>query len=193
MTKEKELELFISKRIFPIIGEINKGLISDLSKALFIMCLEDVTKPIRLTLDSQGGSVSNALAAYDLINGVPCPVECTVIGSCNSAAITVLAACSKRVATKHSRFLFHAMRSGFDIISTRNIEDQVRIGIEQYQIWLDKSLEVQSSAFKISKEEILKMREYGELNDVRLTAEEALEKGVIHKIVEKFDFFSPVT
>ena len=35
------------------------------------------------------------------------------------------------------------------------------------------------------------MRDVGERYDVRLTTQQALEKGIIHEIVEKFDFFDP--
>ncbi len=39
------------------------------------------------------------------------PVTGLVNGKCNSATLIILAGCKKRYATKHSKFLFHGMKS----------------------------------------------------------------------------------
>lgn len=156
------------------------------------MCLEDQKKTAYLVVDSGGGSVTSALSGYDFIKSLPFPVECTVVGDCHSATLTLMAACAKRKATKHSRFLFHAMAFNPDYLSTEDMREQMEVRLQQHKILFDQCLEVQSTTYGISKEELLRMRDRGERFDVRLTAEEAKGKGIIHEIVEKFDFFDPV-
>jgi ATP-dependent protease ClpP protease subunit len=192
MTKEQTQEVLIAKRIFPITGRIDYGLVNDMEKALFQMCLSDTGKKVDLIIDSGGGEVTAALSGYDFIKSLPFDVECTIVGDCHSATLTIMAACSRRKATKHSRFLFHAMKFNPDYKSTEDMEEQMKVRLRQHQILFDQCLTVQHEAYGLSREEILKMRDLGEKYDVRLTAEEAKEKKIIHEIVEKFDFFDPV-
>ena len=191
MTKEQSMEAFIAKRIFPITKKIENGVIADMENALFQMCLEDPRRKADLVIDSGGGDVTSALSAYDFIKSLPFNVECTIIGDCHSATLTLMAACSKRKATKHSRFLFHAMKFNPDYKSTEDMREQMEVRLRQHEIIFEQTLDVQSNAYGISKEELKKMREAGEKYDVRLTTQEALEKKIIHEIVEKVDFFNP--
>lgn len=188
MTDEKIQEVLISRRIFPIIGRIENGLINKMEKALFHMWAEDSIKVAHLLVDSGGGDVPAAISAYDLIKSLSFPVECTVVGDCHSSMLTLMAACTKRKATKHSRFLFHAMGYSPDFKSTEDIAEQMKVKLEQHKVLFEQVLKLQSTAYNITKEELLKMRESGERYGVKLTAEEAQQKGIIHEIVEKFDF-----
>ncbi len=52
MTKDQIQEALIAKRIFPITARIDNGLITDMEKALFQMCLEDQKKKAELIIDS---------------------------------------------------------------------------------------------------------------------------------------------
>lgn len=192
MTKDQQFEVLIARRIFPITARIDNGLITDMERALFHMCLEDQKKKVELIIDSNGGDTFVALSGYDFIKSLPFEVECTIIGDCHSATLTLMAACSKRKATKHSRFLFHAMQSSPTYKSTEDIREQIEVKIQQFTSYFEQALDVQHHAYGIAKDELLKMRKIGEQYDVRLTAQEAKEKGIIHEIVEKFDFFDPV-
>jgi ATP-dependent protease ClpP protease subunit len=191
MTRDQLQEAFIAKRIFPITKEIQAGLVSDMENALFQMCLEDSKKKAELIIDSGGGSVNAALSGYDFIKSLPFNVECTIIGDCHSSTLTLMAACSKRKATKHSRFLFHAMKFNPDYKSTEDMHEQMEVRLKQHELLFNQVLDVQEKAYNIPRSELIRMREVGEKYDVRLTTEEALEKKIIHEIVEKFDFFNP--
>lgn len=192
MNKEQQWETMISRRIFPINTRIENNLVSDMEKALFQMCLEDQNKKAYLIIDSGGGSVDSALSGHDFIKSLPFPVECTVIGDCHSSSLTLMAACEKRKATKHSRFLFHAMSFNPNYKSTQDMQRQMEVRLRQHTILFDQVINLQMKAYGISKEELVEMRIAGDEYDVRLTAEEALKKGIIHEIVEKFDFFNPL-
>lgn len=191
MTKEQTQDALIAKRIFPITKRIESGLIGDMENALFQMYLEDPKRKANLLIDSGGGEVISALSGYDFIKSLPFEVECTIIGDCHSSTLTLMAACSKRKATKHSRFLFHAMKFNPDYKSTENMREQMEIRMKQHEILFEQVIDVQSNAYNLSKEELIAMRDMGEKYDVRLTTTEALEKGIIHEIVEKIDFFNP--
>jgi ATP-dependent protease ClpP protease subunit len=192
MTKELLQELCIAKRIFPLNGRIENGMVTDLEKALFQMYLENDKKPAHIIIDSGGGSVRPALNIHDFIKGLPFDVNCTVIGDCHSAALLILAACVKRKSTIHSRFLFHAMRTEDEILSTKDVERQVREIKEKQMIVFQQGLTLQSKAFGIPEEELQQIMREGQEFDIKLTAQQALQKGVIHEIVEKFDFMSAV-
>ncbi|MBP6904495.1 MAG: ATP-dependent Clp protease proteolytic subunit [Candidatus Pacebacteria bacterium] len=191
MTKELTQELCIAKRICPLTGRIENGMINDAEKLLFQMCLNDEKRPIRVIIDSGGGNVQPALGFYDFIKGLPCEFEATVVGDCHSAALLILAACIKRKATVHSRFLFHAMRTEVSIFSTKDIRKQLDELERKQTILFQQGLAIQSKAFGISESNLQELMVTGNDFDMRLTAQEALEKGVIHEIVEKFDFFNP--
>jgi|GEM_PF-2189222 len=189
MNKEQFNESLVSRRIFPVTGKIENVLISDMEKALFQMFLNDPSKTAHLLIDSGGGDVRAALSAYDFIKSLPFSVHCTIVGDCHSSALTLISACKKRSATKHSRFFFHAMTVNSSLNSLEDYESQVLQLLENHKIMFNQTLEIQSIAFNLKKKELIKMRKDGQRYDVRLTTEEALRKGIIHEIVEKFEFF----
>ncbi len=63
-----------------------------------------------LYIDSMGGSVYGALAITTLIRTRRLVCTGVVLGECSSAALLILAACQKRLVTRYSTLLFHAMR-----------------------------------------------------------------------------------
>lgn len=188
MNIEKQKEILIRNRIYPILDKINKQAITEMEKVLFQMVIEDQRKPITLVFDSGGGDVGSALNGYDLIISMPCEINAAVIGVCHSSAITLMSACKKRCASTHARFLFHAMTSELTIKVTEDIDEQLRRGAESLKISYDQVLKVQSAAFNLSREQLIEMRILGERYDVKLTAQQAKEKGVIHNVVKKFNF-----
>lgn len=195
MEKEELEKALVKKRIFPISGAINTDLILRMERALLEMLLESHTQKANLIIDSWGGDVDSALCGFDIIKSLPFEVHATVVGDCHSAALTLLAACPNegRKATKHSKFIFHAMKFEPSFKSTEDIEEQMKIRLEQYYIVFNDVMEVQQKAYGISKQELLEMRNNGEKYNIRLTAEQAKEKGIIYEIVEKLNFFTPAS
>lgn len=186
-TRDQDFDLMVSRRIFPLVGvNIDFKTIPEMQKVLLRMVIADSKAPANLLIDCGGGDVNEALKAYDLIKALPFEVHCIIVGSCHSATLTLISACTKRFATKHSRFLFHAIRGNVPIIfSTEDGEEQIKSRVMHQNILTNQTLEIESKAFGISVEKLKEMRIQGERYDVRLTAEQALEKGVIHGIVEK--------
>lgn len=185
MVKEETL---IARRILSITGNIDSKNVDDIQKSLFQMALSDLKRPAHLVINSGGGSMMPALTIHDTIKGMPFEVEATVIGNCHSAALTILGACSKRRATMTSRFLFHAIRAEETIRSTEDVERQIFEMSRRVKTVFEQALKIQSLAFNISEDVIKEMMKEGQAYDIKLTAEEAKQKGVIHEIIEKFDF-----
>lgn len=190
MTKEQE-EALLKKRIVPVMGRIEKGIVADFEKMLFQLAFDKPTEPVHIIIDSGGGSVFPALTVHDLIKGMPFETIATVVGDCNSAALIIIAACKKRRATPTSRFLFHAMRTEDTIFSTEDLDRQVLETTKRLRTLFEQGLHIQSKSFGIPKEDLQSMMIEGEKFNIKLTAEEAKNKGVIHEIVESFDFLSP--
>tara|TARA_Y100000592_G_C5448712_1_gene307515 strand:- start:1009 stop:1641 length:633 start_codon:yes stop_codon:yes gene_type:complete len=64
-------------------------------------------EPITLLLNTEGGSLTDALAIYDCISQLCCPVVCLTTGLCASAGLLILASCDYRVATPNTTFFYH--------------------------------------------------------------------------------------
>lgn len=80
----------VNRRVF--IRDIEEETIDAAIKGLYLMETEDKEKPCELFISSFGGSVYEALALYDIINTLRCPVHTFAYGKCMSAAPLLLAA-----------------------------------------------------------------------------------------------------
>jgi len=90
-------QLLREKRVFPLVGEINKNTAEELRDNIVVSSLADPQKEIYLLIDSFGGELEPSLYTHDLIKSVPNPVVGIVNGRCHSAALVVYAACTKRL------------------------------------------------------------------------------------------------
>lgn len=64
-------------------------------------------KPIRLLVNSVGGSIDHALAIISIIDSLETPIYAYNLRDCYSAAMFVFVSCAKRFGTKYSSFLLH--------------------------------------------------------------------------------------
>ena len=63
--------------------------------------------PIRIHLNTDGGSLADALAIYDCIRSIESPVVIVATGTCASAGLVILSAAEVRLATEHTIFFYH--------------------------------------------------------------------------------------
>jgi ATP-dependent Clp protease protease subunit len=81
-------------------------------------------KPIRLHMNTEGGSLSDALALYDALRAVTAPIITVATGICASAGLLILSAGDFRIATKNTLFFYHEPILPFDqIISQKQMEE----------------------------------------------------------------------
>ena len=79
-----------NRRIF--IGEITEETVGSAVKGLYLMETMDGSTPCEMFISSYGGSIYDALALYDIMNTMTCPIHTFAFGKCMSAAPLLLAA-----------------------------------------------------------------------------------------------------
>jgi len=96
-----------NRRVF--IGEIDSGSVDKVIKGLYLMDSNSETKPCEMFISSEGGTLYDTLALFDIMQTLKCPVHTFAYGLCMSAAPLLLAAGSKghRWVAEHTSFMHH--------------------------------------------------------------------------------------
>ncbi|MCX7819159.1 MAG: ATP-dependent Clp endopeptidase proteolytic subunit ClpP [Kiritimatiellae bacterium] len=86
-----------------------------IAQLLFLQS-EDTEKPVRLYINSPGGSVTAGLALYDTMRYLSCPVETYCVGQASSMAAVLVAAGTKgrRYALPNARIMIHQPWGGVE-------------------------------------------------------------------------------
>lgn len=105
--------------------------------------------PIKIYINSQGGSVSDGYALIDAIRLSKTPIYTINLANCLSMALLIFIAGHKRYAMPHSEFLLHDGASGgFD--SSNKMQDRMKFESEQIES-MTKDYIIQNT--KISNEQ----------------------------------------
>ena len=178
--KEDSLsEKFLKTRQIILSGEINEENTAKVIKQLLLL-EADSDKPIYIYIDSPGGSIDSGFGIYDMIRFINAPVYTIGTGLIASMGSIILLAVPKerRFALPNSHYLIH----------------QPLIGGVARGVATD--LEIQAEEIAKSKKKLIKLiaEETGKSEtqvekdcdrDHWLTAEEALEYGLVSKILSK--------
>lgn len=119
--------------------------------------LNDNKRPI-FVISSSGGNADASLALYYYIKALEIDITAYVFGHCESAAVQIFMACTKRYATKGSRIMLHK--------PTVNKK------------WYQKKDEI-----NLYKKEYEQFKKEYNLEDKVYSTEEALENNIIHGII----------
>ena len=133
-------------------------------------------KPIKLYLNSPGGFLTSTFTMIDAIKMSKTPVYTIAIGEAYSGGFFTFLAGHKRYAYPHASFLYHegATANGGDANKFRNFAKFYEVQLEQLkQVVLNNS--------KVTEEEYDKHIK----DDWRLTAEDALEYGIVDEIIKE--------
>ena len=141
---------------------------------------EDPDKDINIYVNSPGGSVTAGLAIYDTMQYIKPKVSTLCMGQAASMGAVLLCAgaTGKRYALPHSRILIHQPMGGFQGQATDieiHAKEILRLREEIYDIIVHHS--------KQSKEKVAADSE----RDYYMGAEQAVEYGLIDKVVNKRD------
>lgn len=182
--KEKEtsslmLEKLLQSRSIVISGEINQELAEKVIKQLLIL-QEMGDEPIKLFINSQGGHVEAGDTIHDMIKFIKPPVIVIGTGWVASAAITIYLAAEKqnRYSLPNTRYMIHQPLGGFNGQATD-------IGIEAEEI-----LRVRKRINTIISEATGQPLEKVEKDTDRnywLNAYEAVDYGIVNKVISKYD------
>ena len=178
---ERSYDIFsrlLKERIIFLTGPINDTVASLVSAQLLFLESDNPNKDINFYINSPGGYVTSGLAMYDTMQFVKCDVSTIVIGqACSAGSLLAQAgAKGKRFALPHAKIMIHQPSGGYSGQATD-------IDIHAQEILKTKKrlneIYVEHTGQDI--ETIQKNME----RDKFFTSEEALEFGLIDKIIDK--------
>lgn len=158
----------------PIIDQIANSIIAQ----FLFLTSQDPKKDIQLYVNSPGGVLTSALAIYDTMQYVKCPVSTVCIGSAASGAAVLLAAGTKgkRFSLPNAQILLHQVAvSG---VSGEAVE--VEIAAKQIIKLKEKVNKILAKHTGQPLERIEKDTD----RDFYLSAEEAKEYGLIDEVIK---------
>ncbi|KAF1729987.1 ATP-dependent Clp protease proteolytic subunit [Beauveria bassiana] len=174
-----------SERIVCLNGEVNDYMSASIVAQLLWLESDTPDKPITMYINSPGGSVTSGMAIYDTMTYIKSPVSTVCVGGAASMAAVLLAGgeAGKRYALPHSSIMIHQPLGG-----TRGQASDIMIYANQIQKIREQSNKIMRYHLNKAKgdnkytlEEVNEMME----RDKYLSAEEALELGVIDEILVK--------
>ena len=168
----------LNDRIVFLSEEVNDVTASLVVAQLLYLEAQDADKEISLYLNSPGGSISSGMAIYDTMNFIKCDVSTICIGMAASMGAFLLTAGAKgkRIALPNSEIMIHQPLGGMQGQAT------------DIKIHADHILRIKDKMNRILAENTgkpLKTIEKDTERDNFMTAQEALEYGLIDKIYEK--------
>lgn len=145
---------------------------------LLHLASEDPTKDIHLYINSPGGSVTAGLAIYDTMQFIKPDVStiCVGLGASMAQVLLCAGAKGKRYALPHSRILMHQPSGG-----TQGQSSDIEIYTKEILRMRDSLYTIIANHTGKNIEDILKDAD----RDKYMSSTEALEYGIIDKILEK--------
>lgn len=178
---ERSFDIFsrlLNDRIIFLSDEVNDTTASLVIAQMLYLESVDPDKDISFYINSPGGSVTAGMAIYDTMQFVKCDVSTICLGMAASMGAFLLAAGAKgkRIALPHSEIMIHQPLGG----SKGQVSD-VLIHTELLLRTRQTLNELLASNTGRTVEEIARDTE----RDNFMTAKQALEYGLIDKIIEK--------
>jgi len=178
---ERSYDIFsrlLKDRVIFLSDEVNDATASLVVAQLLFLESEDPDKDISLYINSPGGSITAGMAIYDTMQYVKPDVATICVGMAASMGAFLLSAGAKgkRMALPNSEIMIHQPLGGTQGQAT------------DIKIHADRIIRIRENLNKILSERTGKPLEIIERDTERdnfLTAKEALEYGLIDKIIEK--------
>jgi len=168
----------LKERIIFLGGPIIDPVANSIIAQLLFLASKDPQKDIQLYINSPGGVLTSALAIYDTMQYIKCPVSTVCVGSAASGAAVLLAAGNKgkRYSLPNAQILLHQVAvSG---VSGEAVE--VEIAAKQILKLKEKVNKILTKHTGQPLERIEKDTD----RDFYLSAEEAKEYGLIDEVIK---------
>jgi ATP-dependent Clp protease protease subunit len=174
-----EKALFESRTLL-ISGPVDDRMLRDATVRCLAMEQKDQKKPITVFINSPGGSADAGFAIYDLLRFLKPPVITVVNGLCASAGILVHLAAEKkrRFCLPESRFMIHQPST-----MGRGTASDLDITAKEILKLRDRYNRIIADACGKGVEQVLEAAR----RDFWLDAGQALEYGLVHKVVKRRD------
>ena len=181
---ERSYDIFsrlLKDRIIYLGEDVNPTTSSLIVAQMLFLESEDPDKEIFFYINSPGGSITDGMAIVDTMNYIKCPVSTVCVGLAASMGAVILAAGEKgkRVAMPNSEVMIHQPLFGGGGLQGQATE---------IKIHADHLVKTREKLNKFLSERTGKPLEQIEKDTERdnyMTAEEALEYGLIDGIMEK--------
>ncbi|MBR2615254.1 MAG: ATP-dependent Clp endopeptidase proteolytic subunit ClpP [Clostridia bacterium] len=168
----------LNDRVVFLCDEVNDTTASLVIAQLIYLEAQDPEKDISLYINSPGGSVSAGMAIFDTMNYIKCDVSTICIGMAASMGAFLLAAGAKgkRFALPHSEIMIHQPLGGM-----QGQASDIKIHADHILRTRDTLNRILAEKTGKSLEEIVRNTD----RDNFLSAAEAMEYGLIDKVIEK--------
>lgn len=176
-SKIKEDLVNLKEPLIVVGGEITKNLYRETLEKLLYLTSKN-SPSVTIVINSSGGEVSSGFAIYDAIRLYQGATTALVMNQASSMAAVVLQACHNRYCAKHANILIHYCRSlvALDELTSKKVLKEKIASLTKSQKMVDDILALRTG------QSVSKIREVCRLNK-SMTAEEALDFGLIDKIV----------
>lgn len=178
---ERSYDIFsrlLNDRIVFLADEVNDTTASLVVAQMLFLEAQDPDKEISFYINSPGGSVSAGMAIYDTMQFIKCDVSTICIGMAASMGAFLLSSGTKgkRMALPHSEIMIHQPLGGAQGQAT-----DIQIQAEQI-LHIKKTL---NSILSANTGKPLEVIEHDTDRDNYMTAQQAMEYGLIDRVIEK--------
>ncbi|MBR4859581.1 MAG: ATP-dependent Clp endopeptidase proteolytic subunit ClpP [Clostridia bacterium] len=178
---ERSYDIFsrlLNDRIIVLSDEVNDTTASIVVAQLLFLEGQDPEKDISLYINSPGGSVTAGMAIYDTMQYIKCDVSTICMGMAASMGAFLLSsgAKGKRFALPNSEIMIHQPLGG-----ARGQATEIKIVADHILKTREKLNRILAENTGRSIEEIARDTE----RDNYLTAQEAMEYGLVDKVIDK--------
>ncbi|MGI6215636.1 MAG: ATP-dependent Clp protease proteolytic subunit [Christensenellales bacterium] len=165
----------LKDRIIFVTGEINDGMANTIVAQLLFLEMDNPNADISLYINSPGGSVTAGMAIYDTMKYIKAPVRTVCVGMAASMGAFLLMAGDKgkRMALPNSEVMIHQPSGGAQGKST-----DVTIRAK----WLERTKEKMNRMMSEMTGKPIEQIEKDVESDYFMTAEEALDYGIVDEI-----------
>jgi len=168
----------LKDRIIFLAGPIIDPVANSIIAQMLYLAAQDPEKEIKFYINSPGGILTSALAIYDTMQYVKCPVSTVCVGAAASGAAVLLAAGTKgkRFALPNAEVLLHQVA----ISGLAGQAVEVEIAAKQVVKLKDKINKILARHTGQSLERLEKDTD----RDFYLSAQEAKEYGIIDEVIK---------
>ncbi len=167
----------LEERVIFLTGPINDALATSITAQLLFLQHTNSSKDISMYINSPGGSVTAGLAIYDTMRYVAPDIQTICIGAASSMAAVLLTAGTEgnRLALPNARIMIHQPKAGYEGQASD-------IEIHAAEVIRMKT-KLESIIATHTGQDIEKVKVDTD-RDCHMTSDEAVEYGLIDKIVE---------
>ena len=181
---ERSMDIYsrlLSDRIIVLSDQVNDTTASLVVAQLLFLESQDSEKDISLYINSPGGSVTAGLAIYDTMNYIKCDVSTICVGMAASMGAFLLSsgAKGKRIALPNSEILIHQPLIGGNGLTGQATD--IEIATKNLLRTKERLNEILAKNTGKSYEQIVQDTD----RDKSMTAQEALEYGLVDKVIDK--------